>query len=109
MRSLAKLLAKAAPTILSRKPIASVDAPGVGSRSVDEPAKRDLMDKAGAEVAAGRFGDALERIERAMAVAPYDGELAFARASTLFSWGRYWEACAAHRDALRLGFASSDL
>jgi len=42
--------------------------------------------------AAGRYGDALALIAKALACNPGDSELLFARATVLFDWGRIWEA-----------------
>ena len=57
----------------------------------------------------GRFGDALAVIETALGSAPDDPELIFARASTLFAWGRSREARPVFLKAERAGLNTSKL
>ena len=54
--------------------------------------------------AAGRFAESMAILEQALAVLPDDPELAFAKASTLFDWGRFHEALGVYRRAEALGF-----
>lgn len=51
-----------------------------------------ILGAAGAHADAGRFGESLATIASALVAAPDDPELLFARASTLFAWGRLREA-----------------
>ncbi|MBU6485016.1 MAG: tetratricopeptide repeat protein [Betaproteobacteria bacterium] len=57
----------------------------------------------------GRFGDALAMIETALGSAPDDPDLLFARASTLFAWGRSREARPVFLKAERAGLGTSKL
>lgn len=68
-----------------------------------------VVAQAGALFDAGRFGDALAMIESALATAPEDPELHFARASTLFAWGRSREARPVFLTAERAGLATAKL
>lgn len=63
----------------------------------------NVIAEADALFANGRFGDALALIDAALASAPEDAELLFARASTLFAWGRSREARPAFLNAERAG------
>ena len=56
------------------------------------PAHSQLVAEAGLHTAAGRYSVALALIARTLAITPDDPELFFARASTLYSWGRLREA-----------------
>ena len=76
---------------------------------ISATARTHLIDEAGSDVAAGRYADALRRIDDALANSPDDAELVFARASTLFRWGRYIEATASHARASALGLGSGAL
>ena len=60
-------------------------------------------------LAAGRYGDALSLIDHALASRPHDGEIRFARASLLFTWGRHREALAEYQRALATGLKHPDL
>ena len=57
----------------------------------------------------GYFGEALAAIDTALASAPEDAELLFARASTLFAWGRSREARPAFLQAERAGLNTTKL
>ena len=65
------------------------------------------IDETAACVAAGRFSDALRIVDGALSTAPRDADLVFARASTLFAWGRHAEALSEHREAEHLGLRST--
>jgi Flp pilus assembly protein TadD len=52
----------------------------------------------------GRFGEALETLDRALESFPNDPDLLFERASHLFAWGRNREARIAFRSANQAGF-----
>ena len=71
------------------------------------PAK--VIAESDANFADGRFGDALGVIETALASAPKDAELLFARASTLFAWGRSREARPVFLEAERAGLDTPKL
>jgi len=79
------------------------------SSAPSAPAHSLLIADAGSHAAAGRFGVALALIARALAVAPDDPELLFARASTLYAWGRLREARDSLLRAEALGLRSASL
>lgn len=58
---------------------------------------------------AGRLGESLRTIDKALDAAPGDLDLLFARASTLFGWARYAEARAVLLRAEQLGLRSGAL
>jgi tetratricopeptide (TPR) repeat protein len=73
------------------------------------PERSQLVADAGSHTAAGRYGVALALIARTSAVAPDDPELLFARASTLYAWGRLREARDSCLRAEALGLRSASL
>ena len=76
-------------------PPANSDAAITPARPTPEPATeshRRIVVDANSLSAAGRFGEALVQVAAALASAPENQELLFARASIFFGWGRYRDA-----------------
>src|SRR5947208_7930260 len=73
------------------------------------PAHSRLVAEAGAHTATGRYSAALALIDRALAATPGDPEFLFARASTLYAWGRLREARDSCLRAEGLGLRSAGL
>jgi tetratricopeptide (TPR) repeat protein len=67
-----------------------------------QPVDVDLLAQIDAHNASGLCGTALGLVDRALAKAPARPELLFARASTLFAWGRIGEALEAYVALARL-------
>jgi FkbM family methyltransferase len=58
----------------------------------DRDVRAQLVADASALAAAGRYGESLALVVRALVAMPDDPDLLFARASTLYAWGRFREA-----------------
>jgi tetratricopeptide (TPR) repeat protein len=58
---------------------------------------------------AGRLAETLAIVDQGLVEAPEDGTLLFARASTLFAWGRFAEALESFRRASDVGLSHFDL
>ena len=93
------------------KPIARTSQAGESrtANAAQSPGQASVVAEASALFDDGRFGDALATIELALASAPDDPELLFARASTLFAWSRSREARPAFLKAERAGLATAKL
>jgi tetratricopeptide (TPR) repeat protein len=68
-----------------------------------------VIEGAVALVEAGRLGESLRVIDRALEIGPDDADLLFARGSVLFAWGRYIEARAVLIRSADLGLQSGAL
>lgn len=105
MRLLRRLLGKDAPGAADEAvpDAASGNLGAMGAAEfVANPERGRLIQEAGRRLEAGRLAGSLALIDEALAGAPDDAELLFARASTLLAWGRHREASAtgARADAL---------
>lgn len=70
---------------------------------------RDVMAEGARHFAAGRYGEALALVDEALESTPSDATLLFARASTLFAWGRFHEALQGFERARAAGMVDFDL
>ena len=68
-----------------------------------------LVADASALAAAGRYGESLALVGRALVATPDDPELLFARASTLYAWGRFREARDGSMRAEAMGLQNATL
>ena len=80
-----------------------------GSPAAIAPARSQAAAEAGSQTAAGQYGAALTLIDRALAATPDAPEFLFARASTLYAWGRLREARDSGLRAEALGLRSAGL
>jgi tetratricopeptide (TPR) repeat protein len=109
MRLLTKVLSESASRAAERQVATRGEIPRARPSPIDAAERARVISAAGSDVAAGRYANALASIDGALDAAPGDFELVFARASTLFSWGRYSEARTAHINAEQLGLRSGAL
>jgi tetratricopeptide (TPR) repeat protein len=80
--------------------------PAVERRSLEPASHADVIAQATEHAKAGRLGESLELLDERIREAPGNGELLYARALTLFDWGRMREALEGLRAANERGFSS---
>ena len=98
------------PRVSSIPAPAHSGSPGAEQRSVWLAAKHEaLVAEVNAHDTAGQYGTSLAVIGQVLAAAPGDPTLLFARASTLFAWGRFREALDGYRQILALSFEHEKL